>query len=296
MKRFFILIFLLRIFTLLGAQENCISTIDSLAKMRENEKRLDSVWRKENIWIQGLSIISNGQLIDTAGIEHPRWAKWNYDLEKYFISQMEYPEHLLKKNRSGYSVVMFSLDTLGLPRAINILTTRHKDFDKEVVRLVNELPHCLPCRDKEGKRMECLYTVYVPFLPQHYRDRVKADSIRKEELKHCFMEWETRSCFKDGNPQTVIDYINERLTYNPELLGTQEEVRGGYRAKIDSYGEIVEVDAFRSCGIQEWDDQVLKIIKGMPRWTLGISYYGKGEYCESSWVIPVIFKKKGNGD
>lgn len=150
-------------------------TDNSVQGQRENEARLDSIWRKEIGWNLGVVPINN---TDTIG-EPPRWASWDYDLEKYFVSRMKYPERLLKENRAGYSVVMFSLDTLGLPRGINILTTRHKDFDKEVVRLVKELPHCLPCRDKHGKRMECFCTVYVPFLPQHYRDRVKTDSINK---------------------------------------------------------------------------------------------------------------------
>ena len=64
---------------------------------------------------------------------------------------MVYPEELLKKNQAGYSVVMFSIDTLGLPHNTYILTSRHKEFDKEVIRLTKELPHCLPCRDKDGK-------------------------------------------------------------------------------------------------------------------------------------------------
>ena len=148
---------------------------------RENENRLDSIWRKEDIWNKGLSFIE--QDMDTTGIEAPRWAVWNNNLEDYFTARMRYPAHLLEKNQAGYSVVMFSLDTLGLPRGIYILTTKHKDFDKEVIRLVKELPHCLPCRDKNGKRMECLYTVYVPFLPQHYRDRVKTGQYWERKPK-----------------------------------------------------------------------------------------------------------------
>lgn len=54
---------------------------------------------------------------------------------------MKHPEELLKKNVAGYSVVMFALDTLGLPRWNTILTTIHEDFDKEVIRLTKELPH-----------------------------------------------------------------------------------------------------------------------------------------------------------
>ena len=258
----------------------------------ENENRLDCIWRKEDIWNKGLSFIE--QDIDTTGIEAPRWAVWNNNLKDYFTARMKYPAHLLEKNQAGYSTVMFSLDTLGLPRGINILTTKHKDFDKEVIRLVKELPHCLPCRDKNGKRMECLYTVYVPFLPQHYRDRVKADSIREEELKHCFVEWEAVSSFQDGKPWSAQNYITQHLKYAPALLGDKQQVKGIYTIRIDSYGEVYGAKVLRSCGIQDWDDQVLEIIRKMPRWTPTINYYGKGEYRKSVWTIPIFFKRNGS--
>ena len=258
----------------------------------ENENRLDSIWRKEDIWNKGLSFIE--QDIDTTGIEAPRWAVWNNNLEDYFTARMKYPAHLLEKNQAGYSTVMFSLDTLGLPRGINILTTKHKDFDREVIRLVKELPHCLPCRDKNGKRMECLYTVYVPFLPQHYRDRVKADSIREEELKHSFVEWETVSSFQDGKPWSAQNYITQHLKYDPALLGDKQQVKGIYTVRINSYGEVYEAKVLRSCSIQDLDNQVLEIIRKMPRWTPTINYYGKGEYRKSVWTIPIFFKRNGN--
>lgn len=266
-------------------------TDNSIEGQRKNEERLDSIWRKEDIWNKGVAKITGEPVKDLSAIEPPRWAGWNYDLTKYYVSQMKYPEELLKKNIAGYSVVMFSIDTLGLPRAINILTTKHKDFDKEVIRLTKELPHCLPCRDKNGKRMECLFTVYVPFLPQHYRDRVRKDSIWEEEQKHCFVEWKSPSRFRDGNPVAIQDYIEERLVYDPKLLGNKEQVRGFYNAKINSYGEVSEVNVFRSCGIQEWDAQVMDIIKGMPRWTPAISFYGKNKYMESKWTMNVFFRK-----
>lgn len=263
-------------------------TDNSIEGQHKNEERLDSIWRKEEIWNMGVTVITGEPVKDLSTTEPSRWAGWDYDLTKDYVSQMQYPEELLKKNIAGYSVVMFSIDTLGLPRSISILITKYKDFDKEVIRLTEELPHCLPYRDKNGKRMECLYTVYVPFLPQHYRDRVKKDSIWKEELKHSFVEWESPSRFQDGNPNTIQDCIDERLAYNPKLLGNKEQGRGQYRAKINSYGEVADVDVFRSCGIQEWDLQVMDIIKGMPRWIPAISYYGKSKYRESISAINVF--------
>ena len=266
------------------------TTDNSVQGQRQNEERLDSIWRKEDIWNKGVAKITGEPIKDLSTIEPPRWAVWDYDLTKYYVSQMKYPEELLKKNVAGYSVVMFALDTLGLPRWNTILTTIHEDFDKEVIRLTKELPHCLPCRNKNGKRMECLYTVYVPFLPQHYRDRVKADSVREEELKQSFVEWEAVSYFEKANPYAITNYINERLTYDSNLLNGKKEIKGIYTIRIDSYGEIIKVETLRGCGIQEWDNQVLQIIKGMPRWTPTINFHGKGEYRNSVWTVPVLFK------
>ena len=230
-------------------------TDNSLQEQRENENRLDSTWRADSSWNFGTLDISGKPIKDLSSIEQPRWAKWDYDLEKYFTSQMVYPEHLLEKNQAGYAVVIFSIDTLGLPRGINILSSKHKDFAKEVVRLTKALPHCLPCRDKDGKRMECLYTVYVPFLPQHYRDRVKADSIAEERKKHMFIDMESGPVFQYGRPRAAQDYITRRLKYDPTLLGDKQQVKGVYSMRIDSYGEVCGPKVLRSCGMEDWDNQ-----------------------------------------
>lgn len=269
-------------------------TDNSLQGQWENENCLDSIWRAEISWNIGVLDMSGSPVKDLSTIEPPRWAKWDYDLEKYYTSQMVYPEELLKKNQAGYSVVMFSIDTLGLPHNTYILTSRHKEFDKEVIRLTKELPHCLPCRDKDGKRMKCYYAVYVPFLPQHYRDRVKVDSIAEEEQKHCFVEWEAVSSFQNGKLCSAQNYITQRLKYDPALLGDKQQVRGIYTIRINSYGEVYDAKVVRSCGIEYRDNQVLEIIRKMPRWTPTINYYGKGEYRESVWTIPIVFKRNGS--
>ena len=258
---------------------------------KNQETYLDSLWRKEIIWNLGVAKITGEPIKDLSTIEAPKWAKWNYDLEEYFVSQMKYPAHLLRKNQAGYSVAMFSLDTLGLPRAINILATSHKDFGKEVIRLIRELPHCLPCRDKNGKRIECFYTVYVPFLPQRYRDRIITDSIAGEELKHCFVEWEEQASFQDGKQWSAQNYIYRKLTYDTSLLGERQKAKGVYQIHIDSYGEIKEAKTLKSCGIPQWDEEVIQIIRNMPKWTPAIHHRGKGEYKDAIWTIPVIFEK-----
>lgn len=269
-------------------------TDNSIQGQWKNEDRLDSIWRANISWNLGVLDMSGKPYKNLSAIEPPRWAKWDYDLEKYFTSQMIYPKQLLKNNQAGYSVVMFYIDTLGLPRGIYLLTSQHKDFDQEVIRLTKELPHSLPCRDKNGKRMECLYAVYVPFLPQHYKDRVKADNIAEERDKQMFINPETGPMFQKGNPKAAQDYITRRLKYDPALLGDKQQVKGVYSMRINSYGEVYEAKVLRSCGIQDWDNQVLEIIRKMPRWTPTINYYGKGEYRKSVCTIPIFFKRNGS--
>lgn len=288
MKSLLLISLILLSFSALKGQEN---EIDSTSYYKNQEAYLDSLWRKENIWNLGVTQITGKPIKDLQTIEAPKWAKWNYNLEEYFVSQMKYPAHLLNKSQAGYSVAMFSLDTLGLPRAINILATVHEDFDKEVIRLIRELPHCLPCRDKNGKRIECLYTVYVPFLPQRYRDRVITDSIAEEELKHCFVEWEEQASFQDGKLWSAQNYIYQNLAYDTSLLGEQQKVKGVYKLHIDSYGEIKEAKTIKGCGVRQLDEEVIRIIRNMPRWTPTIHHRGKGEYKDAIWTIPIIFRK-----
>ncbi|MFR7824102.1 MAG: energy transducer TonB [Odoribacter splanchnicus] len=68
------------------------------------------------------------------------------------------------------------------------------------------------------------------------------------------------------------NYITRRLEYEPLLLSDKQRVRGVYSIQIDSYGEVYEAKVLQSCGIENWDNQVLEIIREMPRWTPTIYY------------------------
>ncbi len=72
-------------------------TDNSIERQRKNEERLDSIWRKEDIWNKGVAKITGEPVKDLSTIEPPRWAVWDYDLTKYYVSQMKYPEELLEK-------------------------------------------------------------------------------------------------------------------------------------------------------------------------------------------------------
>ena len=126
-------------------------------------------------------------------------------------------------------------------------------------------------------------------LPNQGNEYSKHLCFNKKRELECLATWESGSYFQKGNPYAITNYINEHLRYNPKMLGNKNQIRGIYTIQIDSYGEVSEAKTMRSCGIPEWDNQVLQIIKSMPRWTPAINYW-KGEYCNSVWTVPVLFK------
>lgn len=119
-------------------------------------------------------------------------------------------------------------------------------------------------------------------------NRVIADSIAEEELKHCFVDWEEQASFQDGTLLSAQNYIYQNLTYDSSLLGDQQKAKGEYKIHIDSYGEIKEAKTLRSCRIQQWDEEVIRIIRSMPRWKPKTSHYGKGEYKDTLWGGSII--------
>ena len=118
---------------------------------------------------------------------------------------------------------------------------------------------------------------------------VKADSIAEEEMKHCFVEWEEQAKFQEGEQWSPQNYIYQNLKYYARLLDEQQKTKGVYKIRIDSYGEIKEAKTIRSCGISQWDEEVERIIRNMPRWTPTIYHRGKVRYKGAVLTIPVVF-------
>lgn len=76
--------------------QNRSNTDNGQERLLDKENRLDSIWRNTNIWQEGVAKIGGESFKDLSSIKPPRWAKWDYNLEEYYTSEMIYPEHLLK--------------------------------------------------------------------------------------------------------------------------------------------------------------------------------------------------------
>lgn len=111
------------------------------------------------------------------------------DIEKYFYDKMEYPVDMLKANRGGYAVCQFTIDTMGMAKDVFTLESSEPACEKEVKRLINTMSHWLPAYDKAGKRVECMYAVYVSFRPQHHYTRQKIREAWDKQKEQLFVDY-----------------------------------------------------------------------------------------------------------
>lgn len=161
----------------------------------------------------------------------------------------------------------------------------------------------------QGKR----YDMEMEFRDAIWRSGFWYDGKRKETLYSYSLCGDTIKVFESRekyiiqeltDSTLVFQYLPDTLTIGvgPVRCVTDNSPQGQWEneSRLDSiwrtemYGEVYEAKVLRSCGIQDWDNQVLEIIRKMPRWTPTINYYGKGEYRESVWTVPIFFKRNWN--
>ena len=92
--------------------------------------------------------------------------------EEYVASVMEYPVGLLAKNVSGFALCEFTIDKEGVILRPHILKSTHSEFAEEALRIVKGMPKWVPAI-AEGKTADSNYTLYIPFRPQLYREKVR---------------------------------------------------------------------------------------------------------------------------
>lgn len=89
-----------------------------------------------------------------------------------------------------------------------------------------------------------------------------------------------------GGPVEFMKWLTRNLKYPPEVQ--QQQLQGRVVAEfiVGSDGSITDVKILTSLHPQ-CDDEVLRVLRMMPRWTPGID---KGEPCRTKVCIPVVFK------
>ena len=214
------------------------------------------------------------------------------DIEAYFYNKMEYPADMLKANRGGYAVCQFTIDTMGMVKDVFTLDSSEPACEKEVKRLINTMSHWLPAYDKAGKRVECMYAVYVSFRPQRYYTRQKIREAWDKQKEQLFVNYESVAEFPGGSA-ACLEFIRKHVQYPSSYIGSNKNVRVTCTYTINTYGELKDFEVIRSSNIPEFDEEALRVLRLMPRWKPATSCYQQPRFIECRYTIPVIFTDPG---
>lgn len=216
------------------------------------------------IWARGL-LTPRETLGDTA-----RFAGYP-TIEAYCYDNMIYPEEMLKQGKGGYAFCQLDLDTLGIATNILTIQSSHEAFAEEVTRLLKQMPHALPALDKQGKPVSCTYGIYVQFRPYRYQRRLKEKQEWKARADSMFVDYDSSASFP-GGMYKLQQYFKQNLI---EVYGqgNASGVRGVYRFKITDYGYPEEVKVLHPGPFPDFDEQVLRFIRKMPRWTPAVDWH-----------------------
>lgn len=262
---------------------------DSLLQCLEKEPLLEErnpVYR--GIWRQGLQLKDSVVLGEQPRFPGPR------GVDAYFNAYMNYPARLLAEGQGGYAVCQFTIDTLGFARMPFVLEKSHPEFAREVCRLILDMPHWLPARDVQGRAVECMYCVYVPFRPQRYYARLKADSLWRGQEQHVFADPYDLPPQFPGGMKAFMQFMKDNVRYPQAYVGSGRSVRVPCQLEVDEYGFTRQVSVLRSSGIPEFDAEALRVLSLLPRWeTPRIYGTPRPHYTSCRYVVPVTFTDPG---
>jgi len=222
-------------------------------------------------------------------------------------TNIKYPKEARKAGTQGTVVVRFVVNKKGEIESPKIVRGLGDGLDKEVIRVVMEMPQWTPGK-QNGKKVSVFYNLPVKFalagsepvekeditpkihvIGQSPKDEVFSEVDQKPFFPGCadIADLEERhSCAT----QKLLMFIYKNITY-PELAretGTQGTLV--VRFVVDKTGKVIKPKIVRSLG-QGCDVEVLRIIETMPDWDPGIH---QGKPVSVYFNLPVKFKLEGD--
>jgi len=92
-----------------------------------------------------------------------------------------------------------------------------------------------------------------------------------------------------GGSKALIAYINNEMNYPKQCIKDKADGRASLNFVVTKEGDIKNVIVTRSSGNRQLDNEAIRLVKQMPRWTPGKQ---NGQPIAVSYSLPVTFKIK----
>lgn len=220
--------------------------------------------------------------------EMPKYPGGEKALMDFISKSVRYPEQAKKQGVQGRVILSFVVNEDGSTSEHKITRGVSKELDDEALRIVRQFPKWTPGKQK-GQAVRVKYTVPIAFRLQG--DDAKAETPKEEDKpvmgNHglAYKIVDNMPVFPGGEA-ALLQFVSKNMKYPIEAQqkGIQGRVVCSFTVLKD--GSITDVEILRGVE-QTLDDEAIRVIKSMPKWTPGKL---DGKPVNVIYTIPVTFR------
>lgn len=209
---------------------------------------------------------------------------WNWIEEN-----MRYPKEANEKGIGGVVIVDFVVSADGSIKDVAVAKASSKmdaSLKQEAIRLVKSMPRWVPAKFN-GKAVNAYSSCIVRF--DHNNPEKKTQAIENaavsEDKVYEMKAIPVTPKFKGGT-EGIAEWIQDHIQYPAEAAKAKIEGRVIVEFIIDKDGTVTKPKVVR--GINDaLNNEALRVVKGLPRWTPG---YSDGKPVKTRYTYPVTFR------
>lgn len=217
----------------------------------------------------------------------PRFPEGELALDVYINKHKSYPDKVTNQSISGNVTVNFTVEANGSLTYIHVTEGITPSFDSLAVKLVREMPHWQP-GTKDGIPTRMGQTVTIPFVPMatsSYTPSTTYSSSETSSADKVYDIVEQQPQFP-GGPVAMMRFIRENLKYPENARDARIDARVTVQFVVEKDGSVSDVHVLTGTDPM-LDNEAIRLVKSMPRWTPGKQY---GKTVRTNYRVPVLFR------
>ena len=220
----------------------------------------------------------------------PKIAETGKELPEELFVSIEYPG---KDKKISAAYINLIVNTDGSKSDIRIMkSSGYEPLDKAALIAVAKLPKLEPGTQGEKKvRVEMTIPVYGKAMRRLSEDELKEmqsqpqGAVNKEKI---YDVCEKMPEFPGGTV-ALMKFLAENIKYPEDARKEKAEGRAFICFVVKSDGSISDIKVMKSTGNESLDQEAMRVVSLMPKWTPGTQ---DGEKVNSKFTIPVQFRLK----
>lgn len=222
--------------------------------------------------------------------EMPEFPGGERELLKFISHNIKYPADALEQGINGRVICSFTINEDGTVSDAEVIRPLFPSLDAEAIRVINTMPRWTPAKDK-GKIVAFQFKVPITYRIQN-NDGLSLEGTwaKMEEgsdpANPVYKNPDVNPGYPGGESE-LLKFIGRSIKYPKNAQENGKQGKAFCSFIIEKDGSISDVNIAKSTDDSELDNEALRVIKLLSKWTPGKV---KGEDVRVRYVIPITFR------